>query len=50
MIWLRQAVRFLRILAAGFWMGEILFVALVVGPVGRTLPPGERVALFREAG
>ena len=50
MIWLRQAVLFLHILAAAFWIGEILFVALVVGPMGRTLAPGERVALFRETG
>jgi|GEM_PF-6916850 len=29
MIWLRQAVLFLHILAAAFWIGEMLFVALV---------------------
>ncbi len=50
MIWLRQAVLFLHILAAAFWVGEMLFVALVVGPMGRTLAPTERVALFRETG
>lgn len=50
MIWLRQAVLFLHILAAAFWTGEILFVALIVGPVGRTLPPADRTALFRETG
>jgi putative copper export protein len=50
MIWLRQLVLYLHILAAAFWVGEILFVALVVGPMGRTLPREERVRLFRETG
>ena len=50
MIWLRQAVLFLHLLAAAFWVGEICFVALVVGPMGRGLQPAERVALFRETG
>lgn len=50
MIWLRQAVLFLHILAAAFWVGEILFVGLVVGPMGRALPAPERAALFRETG
>lgn len=50
MIWLRQGVLFLHILAAVFWIGEMLFVALVVGPMGATLPADERRALFRETG
>ncbi len=50
MIWLRQAVLFLHILAAAFWVGEILFVTLVVGPMGRSLPKAERTLLFRETG
>ena len=50
MIWLRQAVLYLHILAAAFWVGEILFVALVVGPMGRSLPREERMQLFRETG
>jgi len=40
----------LHLLAAALWIGEILFVAFVVGPVGRGLPPRERAALFRETG
>lgn len=50
MIWLRQAVLFLHILAAAFWVGEILFVALVVGPMARGLPTPERLTLLRDVG
>jgi putative copper export protein len=50
MIWLRQTVLFVHILAAAFWVGEILFVALVVGPMGRAMPAPERAALFRDVG
>lgn len=50
MIWLRQAVLFLHLLAAAFWVGEILFVALVLGPLARSLPPQARSALLRESG
>jgi putative copper export protein len=49
-VWLRQAVLFLHLAAATFWVGEILFVALVVGPYGRSLPAGERAALLRDIG
>lgn len=50
MTWLRQAVLCAHLAAATFWIGEILFVALVLGPMGRALPPEQRVALFRETG
>ncbi len=50
MIWLRQAVLFLHLLAAAFWVGEILFVALVVGPLARNLPAQERMDLMRGVG
>ena len=49
-IWLRQAVLFLHLLAAAFWVGEILFVALVIGPLARNLPPPERAELMRGVG
>ncbi len=49
-IWLRQAVLFLHLLAAAFWVGEILFVALVIGPLARNLPAAERIDLMRGVG
>lgn len=50
MIWLQQFVLFLHVLAAVFWIGEILFVALVLGPLARTLPDEQRRTLLREVG
>jgi putative copper resistance protein D len=47
---LRELVLYLHLVAAMFWIGEMLFLAAVLGPYGRTLPPEERGALFREVG
>ena len=41
---------FLHILSAMGWVGGMLFLALVVVPVGRRLPPGERAALLHAVG
>ena len=41
---------FLHILSAIIWIGGMLFVALVMVPVTRDLPPGERAALFSTVG
>jgi putative copper resistance protein D len=47
---LRWAVLYLHLLAATFWIGEMLFLALVAGPYSRTLPAAERAELFRSLG
>lgn len=47
---LRQAVLFIHLFAAVFWIGELIFLALVVGPYARTLPSEERGSLFRAVG
>jgi uncharacterized membrane protein len=39
-----------HILAAMVWVGGMLFLALVVVPAARTLPPAERSALFNLVG
>lgn len=39
-----------HILAAMVWVGGMLFLALVVVPAARTLPPAERSALFHLVG
>jgi uncharacterized membrane protein len=49
-VWLRAAVLFVHIAAATFWVGEMLFLAAVVGPYSRTLPPNQRAALFTALG
>jgi copper resistance protein D len=40
----------LHILAATVWIGGMLFLALVIVPVTRGLPPRERSALFHRVG
>ncbi|MCL6595372.1 MAG: hypothetical protein K6V73_04080 [Firmicutes bacterium] len=47
---LRWAVLYVHVLAAMFWIGEMLFLALVAGPYSRTLPAEERAELFRSLG
>ena len=41
---------FLHILSAVIWIGGMLFLALVVVPTTRGLPPSERAALFGAVG
>ena len=41
---------FLHILSAIIWIGGMLFLALVVVPTTRGLPPSERAALFGAVG
>ena len=41
---------FIHILSAIVWIGGMLFLALVVVPTTRGLPPGDRVALFGAIG
>jgi copper resistance protein D len=41
---------FLHILSAVVWIGGMFFLALVVVPVTRSLPPAERAALFGALG
>lgn len=50
MVWLRQLTLYLHLLAAAFWIGEILFVAVVVGPASRGLSGSERIGLLRDVG
>ena len=47
---LYQLSVFLHILSAIVWMGGMLFLALVVVPTTRGLPPAERTALFGVVG
>ena len=47
---LYQLSVFLHILSAVIWIGGMLFLALVVVPVTRPLPPGERAALVGAVG
>ena len=47
---LYQLSVFLHILSAIVWIGGMLFLALVVVPVTRGLPPAERAALFGAIG
>lgn len=47
---LRHIVLFLHVMAAIFWVGEIFFVGLVVGPYSRTLSPEARRSLFQSVG
>ncbi len=48
---LRHIVLFIHLTAAVFWIGEMIFVAIVVGPYGRTLnDPLARSTLYRETG
>lgn len=47
---LYQLSVFLHILAAVIWIGGMLFLALVVVPTTRGLPPDERAALFGAVG
>ena len=49
-VWLRQGVLFLHLLAAVFWIGEILFVSAVLGPLAERLPSRERAELLRTVG
>lgn len=45
-----QLVMLAHILAAFVWVGGLLFLALVVVPVARRLPPAQRGALFAALG
>jgi putative copper resistance protein D len=47
---LRLLVLYVHLLAAMFWIGEMLFLAVVVGPYSRTLAPAQRAELFRQLG
>ncbi len=47
---MRQVVLFIHLAAAMFWVGELLLLALVVGPYTRTLAPEERSRLFAGIG
>jgi len=47
---LRQVVLFIHIAAAMFWIGEMLLLALVVGPYSRALGQEERSRLFSGIG
>jgi copper resistance protein D len=47
---LYQLSVFVHILSAIIWIGGMLFVALVVVPATRSLPPSERAALFSTVG
>lgn len=47
---LYQLSVFLHILSAVIWIGGMLFLALVVVPVTRGLPPAERATLFGAVG
>lgn len=47
---MRQIVLFIHIAAAMFWIGEMLLLALVVGPYSRGLGPEERSRLFAGIG
>ena len=49
-VWARQLTLYLHLLAAAFWIGEILFVAMVVGPASRGLSGSERAGLLRDVG
>lgn len=49
-MWLRWAVLDLHLMAAIFWIGEMMFLAVVAGPYSRTLPPRQRGELFRQLG
>jgi putative copper resistance protein D len=49
-MWLRWGVLYLHLLAAMFWIGEMLFLALVAGPYSRTLAAADRAELFRSLG
>ncbi|MCL6596148.1 MAG: hypothetical protein K6V73_08045 [Firmicutes bacterium] len=43
----RRAVLYRHLVAARFWIGEMLFLALVAGPYGRTLHPPAQAELVR---
>ena len=47
---MRQLVLFIHLFAAVFWIGEMLFVGFVLGPVSRGLPALQRSTLFRAVG
>lgn len=47
---MRQIVLFLHLVAAMFWIGEILFLTFVVGPYAQQLPLAERRNLYRALG
>ncbi len=47
---MRQFVLFIHLFAAVFWLGEMLFVGFVLGPVSRKMDAAERAALFRAIG
>lgn len=47
---MRQIVLFIHLFAAVFWIGEMIMVGLVIGPVSRRLDPKVRNDLFRAIG
>jgi putative copper resistance protein D len=47
---MRQVVLFVHLLAAVFWIGEILALGLIVGPYARSLPQPRQSELFRAFG
>ena len=47
---MRQVVLFIHLFAAVFWIGEMLIVGFVLGPVSRGLSAVERSTLFRAVG
>ncbi len=49
-MWLRSVVLYIHILAAIFWVGEMLFLSTVVGPYSRRLAPSQRTELFTALG
>lgn len=49
-LWLRSIVLYIHILAAIFWVGEMLFLSTVVRPYSRRLEPRERTELFTALG
>lgn len=49
-MWVRTVILYIHLVCAIFWIGEMLFLALVAGPYARTLDRRERSALFESLG
>ena len=47
---MRQVVLFVHLMAAMFWIGEMLMIGLVLGPISRSLGAEERSRLFQAVG